>query len=341
MNCCTECFCDLPIRTMIEAGGKKGKCDFCGKSDVFVCSLDQQSDLSDLISDIVNVYEPCEEGNPLIEILVNDWHIFDKTLPSAASLANAFCNLAYGERAGDDNVSVRIPPTVSEAYGIFSGHSWAEFSSSVKTKNRFYNSFFQAKKFESFLTYSISKYQKGTAFYRARICNDIHGYETDAMGIPPFNKRKSGRVNPEGISVLYLTSDEKTALNEVRASAFDYVCIGTFRLKEDVTVVNLPALNCISPALYSDAIDSLAANIKVFSDIAREVAKPLRRNDSPLEYLPTQYITEFIKSVGYAGVEYMSTMGTGGHNIALFDEAVCECQAVHTVEIKALQYSYE
>lgn len=340
MNCCIECFCDLPIRTMIEAGGKKGECDFCGKKDVFICSLDQQSDLSDLVSDVINIYEPCDEGDSLIELLINDWHIFDKSLPSAPSLANAFCNLAFENKAKDNDINVRIPPLVSETRGIFSGHSWAEFSSSVKTQNRFYNSFFQATRFAPFLTYSISKYQRGAAFYRARICNDIHGYRVDEMGIPPFIKRKSGRVNPEGISVLYLTSDEKTALCEVRASAFDYVCIGTFRLKKDVSVVNLPSLNCISPALYSGALESLAANTKIFSDIAREIAKPLRRNDSPLEYLPTQYITEFIKSAGYAGVEYMSTMGTGGHNIALFDEFVCECQAVHTVEIKALTYSY-
>ena len=62
------------------------------------------------------------------------------------------------------------------------------------------------------------------------------------MGSPPPGKRRSGRVNPEGISVLYLTTDEKTALNEVRATAFDYVSVGNFRLKKDITNHNVLTL---------------------------------------------------------------------------------------------------
>ena len=71
--------------------------------------------------------------------------------------------------------------------------------------------------------------------------------------------------------------------------------------------------------------------------IANEIAKPLRRNDSALAYLPTQFITEFIKSNGYAGVAYTSTMRTEGINVAVFDVSIFECVAVHTVEIKNTQ----
>lgn len=160
------------------------------------------------------------------------------------------------------------------------------------------------------------------------------------MGQPPSGKRKPGRVNPEGIGILYLTSDEKTALREVRASAFDYITIGKFKLIKDIKVVNISGLNTISPAVYLSSIESLAANIDAFSDIAKEIAKPLRRNDSSLEYLPTQFITEFIKSKGYAGVAYTSTMGTGGTNIAVFDESLFECVSVQVVEIDSIDYKY-
>lgn len=88
-------------------------------------------------------------------------------------------------------------------------------------------------------------------------------------------------------------------------------------------------------------IESLSANTKIFRDIANEIAKPLRRNDSALAYLPTQFITEFIKSNGYAGVAYTSTMRTEGINVAVFDESIFECVAVHTVEINNISYSYE
>lgn len=160
------------------------------------------------------------------------------------------------------------------------------------------------------------------------------------MGAPPAHLRKAGRVNPEGIGVLYLTSDEQTALSEVRAGTFDYVTIGTFQLKKEIRVVNISELNKISPVLYSSNIESLSANTKIFRDIANEIAKPLRRNDSALAYLPTQFITEFIKSNGYAGVAYTSTMGTEGINVAVFDESLFKCVAVHTVEINNISYAY-
>lgn len=138
-------------------------------------------------------------------------------------------------------------------------------------------------------------------------------------GGTPIGKRRAGRVTPEGISVPYLAPNEETPLNELLANAFDLVSIGTFRLKQDINIVNI-----------------LIANTRVFADIA----KPLRRNDSILEYLPTQYITEFIKSRNYYGVKFTSTMETGGYNLAMFDENLFEFKEVYDVEIKKIKYSY-
>lgn len=341
MNCCAECFQDAQIRAMIRTNNETGDCDFCGQKNVAIYSLDSPSDLSDLISGVISVYEESDDGEPLFDVLIEDWNIFSKTLPSTRYLIENFCNIIVGDRKRNHNVKVKIPHTYIENYGIFSGHSWGDFSEVIKTKNRFYNGYFKADQFVSFLSYSITKYSKGVTFFRARVWSDGHGYNIREMGAPPVGKRKSGRVNPEGIGVLYLTSDKKTALSEVRASAYDFVSVGEFRLKKDINVVNISGLNNISPALYASGLESLAANTKIFCDIAKEIAKPLRRNDSSLEYLPTQYITEFIKSKGYSGVEFASTMATGGNNLAVFDEALFECIAVHDVEIKRIEYLYD
>lgn len=341
MNCCAECFQDAQIRVMICTNNETGDCDFCGQKNVAIYSVDSPSDLSDLISGVINVYEESDDGEPLFDVLIEDWNIFSKTLPSTRYLIENFCNIIVGDHKRNHNVNVKIPHTYIENYGIFSGHSWGDFSEVIKTKNRFYNGYFKADQFASFLFYSITKYSKGVTFFRARVWSDGRGYDIREMGAPPVGKRKSGRVNPEGIGVLYLTSDEKTALSEVRASAFDFVSVGEFRLKKDISVINISGLNDISPALYASGLESLAANTKIFSDIANEIAKPLRRNDSSLEYLPPQYITEFIKSQGYAGVEFASTMATGGNNLAVFDETLFECIAVHDVEIKRIEYLYD
>lgn len=41
-----------------------------------------------------------------------------------------------------------------------------------------------------------------------------------------------------------------------------------------------------------------------------------------------------------AGVAYTSTMGTEGINVAVFDESLFKCVAVHTVEINNISYAY-
>ena len=340
MNCCVECFHDKQLQTMISANGVIGNCDFCGSKNVRICSVDTQSDISDLISEAISVYEESDTGEPLSQALLNDWGIFDRTKSSSVDLIASFCNTIFGDK-NFLNRLVHIPTEYYERYGIFSGHTWKEFSDVIKEKNRFFNGFFKPDQFATFLSYSVNRYPKGEMFCRARICDNPSGYKATEMYSPPFGKRKPGRVNPEGVGVLYLTSDEKTAISEVRAGSFDYLTIGSFRLKKEIKVVDISGLNDISPALYSSGLETLAVNTRIFSDIAKEIAKPLRRTDSPLEYLPTQYITEFIKSKGYSGVSYKSTMGTGGYNIAAFDETLFECVGVHVVEIKNISYCFD
>lgn len=53
MNCCIECFSDHQIQAMISANGKYGNCDFCKKTNVLICTVDEPSDVSDLISEVL------------------------------------------------------------------------------------------------------------------------------------------------------------------------------------------------------------------------------------------------------------------------------------------------
>ena len=67
------------------------------------------------------------------------------------------------------------------------------------------------------------------------------------MSAPPAGRSSEGRANARGITCLYLASDADTTLHEVRAGVFDYVCVGTFQLRKDITVVDLRAITDISP----------------------------------------------------------------------------------------------
>ena len=57
---------------------------------------------------------------------------------------------------------------------------------------------------------------------------------------------------------------------------------------------------------------------------------PTRPNENPLEYVPTQYLCEFVKSLGVGGIRYRSSLRPEGWNIVLFDPT--RAQQVHDVQ---------
>lgn len=75
------------------------------------------------------------------------------------------------------------------------------------------------------------------------------------------------------------------------------------------------------------------------------MSKSLRRSDSTLDYVPTQYIVDFIKSIEhngtqeYDGIEYNSTTNPGGYNLAIFNPDLFECVSVSVYDIEKLQYT--
>ena len=115
MNCCAECFSDKQIQAMISASGKRGNCDFCKKTNVPICAVDESSDVSDLISEVLSVYEEAEDGEPLYSAVVENWNIFRKDLPSSYNLIAAFCATIYGDKEKDYNKKVCIPKSYARS----------------------------------------------------------------------------------------------------------------------------------------------------------------------------------------------------------------------------------
>ena len=187
-------------------------------------------------------------------------------------------------------------------------------------------------------------YKAGKVFYRARVCQDKMGYPKSEMGAPPALLATAGRVNPVGISILYLADTVKTSLHEMRAGLFDYVMVGNFRLKKDIEVIDFANLDKISPFIANNmGIDYTqhAINIEHLRLISKQIAMPLRRQDSALDYLPTQYVSDYIKSQGFDGVEYISTMCEDGFNLAVFDETLFKCTKTTIYDITSLSYFYD
>jgi hypothetical protein len=147
---------------------------------------------------------------------------------------------------------------------------------------------------------------------------------------------------------LYLASDERTAIHEIRAGAFDYITIGKFITKQNITVVNFRLINQISP--FDDSINPLifAINKSCLEKIDKEMAKVLRQGDSHIDYIPTQYIADYLNSREFNnglstvcnGIEYKSTMNPSGYNLAIFDKDILKCIETKTIQVSGLQYTY-
>lgn len=72
------------------------------------------------------------------------------------------------------------------------------------------------------------------------------------------------------------------------------------------------------------------------------MAKQMRSNDDPTEYVPTQFIAEYAKTVhGIDGVRYDSTLVKNGVNYCFFNPDKLNCSEVHTTSIQGLSYDYE
>lgn len=141
------------------------------------------------------------------------------------------------------------------------------------------------------------------------------------MGAPPVMSATAGRTNSEGIQCLYLASDEETTFHEVRARENDHVSIGEFYQVKDMKVVDLSLFDKIETFPIPDFdMTWFAINIDIIRKIGNEVAMPMRRFDSTLDYVPTQYICDYVKHLGYDGIRYKSTLVEDGINYAIFDE---------------------
>ena len=341
MNCCIKCFCDTEIRAIINSTNHLGNCDYCLSEDVNIYNTDVSNPIADFLISLIETYTVSDAvgAKSLKESLRDDWDVFDLNAENIQALTQRMC---ASNGYVDDELFVRNVK-ITESYlhtdhAVVRGNSWSDFSNSIKYKNRFHSDDFNAEAFNRILN-SISKsYPAGSIFYRARISPDKNGHTIGKMGAPPPDDCNAGRINPEGIPVLYLASDRSTTLYEIRAAAFDYVSICMFRLIRDIEVVNLSRITNTSPFLFQGELEKYAINRKVFKEIASELAKPQRNSDSHLEYLPTQFIAEFIKSKGYAGVEYASTIKSGGLNLAIFNENLFDQVSVQTIEVSEIAY---
>ena len=128
-----------------------------------------------------------------------------------------------------------------------------------------------------------------------------------------------------GIPYLYCATDAETAIAEIRPYKHARVCVASFELTKPLNFADLcnPQVTISPFVLIEDDDDDLRLLRRYMPFLTRmgeELSKPVSPDKSHLEYLPSQYLCEFLKQSGFHGVVYKSSVGSG-LNYAIFDDS--------------------
>ncbi|MDB1145028.1 MAG: RES family NAD+ phosphorylase [Alcaligenaceae bacterium] len=331
------------LKSIINADDRTGCCDFCGEKNISIYPV---RELAPFFSNMLSLYESdSTSGKTLAESIQSEFGVFNLRLPEITELlqeifkeeTNNFRSILNG------NVSLQQKSTFQNQSNEIH-NKWSIFKREIKFFNRYHiKNTINLHKLSIFFKHESFKrnLKKGKIFFRGRISSK-EGFKCEEMGKPPNHLAPSGRANPEGISYLYVADSEETVMHETRATRFDYITIGEFQLKEDLKILNL--LNQKSDPMYwseMEELENYLIYIPFIETLQRELSLPMRKADNRLEYIPTQYITEFIKNLGFDGIAYQSSLNAGGYNLAIFSDQKLTCCKTNIYEIKNIHSNYK
>jgi hypothetical protein len=347
MNCCTNCFNDKElIGFIIEYSTEKGTCDFCVATDV---QLIDTRELGELFQPLLDLFKTIGElsitvaEEKLFHQKVQElWKIFKDS--DDASIKKILVSI-LSDIVPETDPLLTLPVEIAVLFDPalatdLHEKKWENFAEEIKYKNRFFLNETIDLTLLSDLLQSFSKsYPKGKIFYRARI-SDKAGFDLSRIGKPPVEKATSGRANPNGIPYLYLSTKIETVIYESRSSYLDFITIGEFKLIDTLHVISLREISTVSPFVFEDRLENYIIHQKYLSRLEQELSKPVRRFDKELDYLPSQYLCEYVKSLGYDAIEYGSSLNAGGINIAVFDDSKLEAKTVAVYEISTVDLKF-
>ena len=147
------------------------------------------------------------------------------------------------------------------------------------------------------------------------------GYDKRESDAAPSDVTGNGRINPAGISYLYVSSRKETAALEARPHISQMVSIA-----EVVTTADLVLFD-LTRNVFDDEV-SPDEEAKAFRKVlAQYFSKPNYSGDRA--YLVTQYLSEYVKSriektcgLHFDGLCFSSSLDRAGTNYVIFDTTV-------------------
>lgn len=369
MNCCVECFEDINVIKLIESKQISGeKCDYCDSENVLVADI---SDLSDMFNRLFNYYTetkpfehyfPTEKdafdvGDSLWDLVQENWQIFSDTTKEQLlyDIVNENRDMEIDEYLSNTTYFSKVTDSILHDSA---SSMWELLSKHLKYGNRYFPKkvidFYYShddllRELERLFKNIITKVDKEDVFYRARIGEFKDDKDLTA---PPEDKiLKSGRANPVGIRVLYSAIDIETAIAEVRPWKSATVTIASVNPTQSLKLVNLSKVSELRKKVTQSffSVTNMREEldrIDLLSCLDEALSKPVFPDVSELEYIPSQYLTEFIKSLGYDGVIFKSSLGPGENYVFFNWETFqprrdkLEISIINRFEVNGLKYDF-
>lgn len=333
MKLYANCFRDEEIRQFINTYSSNIETNpYIHGDESFVIDF---WELADFFSSLFSIYDTDSNGEPLFELIQADWDIFDIKKNGIEIILQAIIN-ELSHPFENSNIRVKHISEIEDCLSY-----WALLKIELKSQKRFFSDIGSIIDYGWDTLFDVNSIiDKDIPLYRARIHNnmsDARPHNISNMGCPPTRLMTEGRANPIGIPFLYLAKEIETTFYEVRATFLDYISVGTFYVKDDRTLKITDFTKRLSP--FNNATDIVSfAKGKLLRDlISIDLSKPLHRFDSHLEYIPTQFICEFIRYFCNSdGIQFISSLKRDGVNFVLFDENNVECKFVKLHQIESL-----
>lgn len=288
------------------------------------------NDIAAFISDnLLECYYPHELGDDLRVCLIRDFHLFSDVLNVDEQLEiieTLFGSDSKGHYRLKDNINFR--------------QKIDDFHEELKASRRF---FFDKDGEFAFIFHTLDSLIKTArpcscylelnpdtkCLYRARLGSRFDEdrnqvpYPLGEMGAAPNQFCKGGRINPPGMSFLYLASSEDTAALEIRATPADVFTVADVFLRNDPLLLDLrrSSFSTLSGFKFfpeSRLITQHLEKVAVYTYLSEILAQPVASED-PLGYIHTQIFCEYFKIKGVHGLIYDSTLCSSGFNVCVFE----------------------